>query len=339
MASSRRGSPRHLEQELLENPTSFGFFQAVRILGLSAGKRGERRSPLPAKLRFRTRVDLSFPASELTSYRPVKTQTDALDELEVSFMGLTGPSGVLPTSYTEQLIERRQQYRDPTLHSFLDIFSHRSIALFYAAWHKYRFWLQAEQGEQDGFARNLLDLGGMGLGALKSQMGSDFLQSENLFIYYAGLLSQKPMSAQALITLIEGFFGFPAKLVQFAGQWMQLPQDEQTALGVNACELGASAFVGDRAWDRQTKVQLQLGPLSWQQFDNLQPDSSGAKALQALLKFSLGHSLACDVTLILKRDDVPKAKLSNDNVLRLGGSCWLGWPSDNPSDLKYCLLR
>ncbi|MEJ2793923.1 type VI secretion system baseplate subunit TssG [Iodobacter sp. LRB] len=337
MASSKH--PRHLDQELLANPTGFGFFQAVRLLGLSARKRGDRRGPLPSGLRFRTLANLSFPASEMTRYTAVQTEDGELNELEVAFMGLTGPSGVLPTSYTELLIERRQQYRDPTLHAFLDIFSHRSIALFYGAWKKYRFWLQAESGEQDGFSRNLLDLGGMGLSALRAQMGQGALHDENLFIYYAGLLSQKPMSSQALVTLIEGFFGFRAELVQFAGQWMNLPEAEQSQLGGASCELGVSAFAGDRIWDRQTKLNLRLGPLRWAQFSALQPNADAAHSLRELLKFALGHSLACDVTLILDQRDVPVAQLAAEPVVQLGGSCWLGAQDHHPSDMMFCLLE
>ncbi|WP_297575292.1 type VI secretion system baseplate subunit TssG [uncultured Deefgea sp.] len=338
MASSSRRSPRHLDNEIHADPSQYRFFQAVRILNLSAKKRKEKRNPLPEKLRFRTLANLAFPASEMTRYRALETQDGVLNELEVAFMGLTGPSGVLPTSYTELLIERRQQFRDPTLHAFLDIFSHRSIALFYGAWKKYRFWLQVENGEQDGFSRNLLDLGGMGLGALRAQMGQDFLQNESLFIYFAGLLSQKPMSSQAITTLIEGFFGFRAELVQFAGQWMNLPESEQTQLGGAFCELGVSAFAGDRVWDRQTKVNLRLGPLRLAQFNALQPDNAGAQALRALLKFCLGHGLACDVTLILDRRDVPSLKLVSDQQIRLGGSCWMGELAQDPSDMAYCLL-
>lgn len=338
MASTSRRSTRHLEQELLANPSEYRFFQAVRILGLSAKKRGEHRHALPQNLRFRTLANLSFPASEITRFSPSKQDAEQL-EMEVAFMGLTGPSGVLPTSYTELLIERRQQFRDPTLHSFFDIFSHRSISLFYSAWKKYRFWLQVENGEQDSFTRNLLDLSGMGLGALRAQMGQNNLQSENLFIYYAGLLSQKPMSSQALTTLIEGFFGFRAQLEQFAGQWMNLPQSEQTQLGGQHCELGVSTFAGDRVWDRQTKLNLQLGPLRLAQYQALLPHGDGAKSLKELLKFSLGHGLACDVTLILDQRDIPSAQLNPQNQLTLGGSCWLGPQASHRADLSYRLLE
>ena len=243
----------------------------MRILGLATRKRGERRGRSPASLRFRSLASLSFPPSELCRYQPAREpeQADATDEMMVSFIGLTGPSGALPTSYTELLLERRQQYKDDSLHAFLDIFSHRATALFFGAWRKYRYWLEVEAGERDGFTRNLLDLGGLGLSQLRKQMGPDAQLDENLFIYYAGLLSQKPLSAQALETLIQGFFGVDAALEQFVGQWMKVPATEQSRLGASDSELGVSLFAGARVWDRQTKLQLRLGSMRRAQFEAL----------------------------------------------------------------------
>ncbi|WP_043581620.1 type VI secretion system baseplate subunit TssG, partial [Chromobacterium subtsugae] len=79
------------------------FFQAVRLLGLAGRKRGAKRGRLPDALRFRTLASLSFPASELTTYRQAEAGSGGQDEMTISFLGLTGPSGALPTAYTELL--------------------------------------------------------------------------------------------------------------------------------------------------------------------------------------------------------------------------------------------
>ncbi|GHD57814.1 type VI secretion system baseplate subunit TssG [Jeongeupia chitinilytica] len=343
MAGTRGRSHRDLSGEIAADATQYGFFQAVRLLSLAAHKQGKRRGPLPDKLRFRTLATLSFPPSELTRYQPANDDAEAgaPDELGVAFMGLTGPSGVLPTSYTELLIERRAHFRDTALHGFFDLFSHRAISLFYGAWRKYRFWLAAEAGETEGFSRNLLDLAGLGLSRLRDRLGGENGLDETLFIYYAGLLSQKPLSSQALVTLIEGFFDVRAELGQFAGQWIDVPRDEQTQLGQSGCELGLSAFAGSRIWDRQTKVELRLGPLRRARFDALLPGGAGADALQQLLQFALGHGLACDVRLVLDRRDTPRPVLNDASPLRLGGNAWLvaSMPKSDPDEMSYTLLH
>lgn len=343
MASPSRRSPRDLRQELAADASQFGFFQAVRLLALSGRKRAGSKRRLPAELRFRTLATLSFPPSELAGYQPAPEQAPddapATAEMAISFMGLTGPSGALPMAYTELLLERKLRHRDSSMHAFFDIFSHRATALFYEAWHKYRFWLDLEAGERDGFTRHLLDLGGTGLSTLRQQIGERMALDENLFVYFAGLLSQKPMSAQSLATLIESFFGVKAQVEQFVGQWMVLPESEQSRLGDQACELGVSLLAGSRVWDRQTKLRLRLGSMDAQRYTALLPGGDAAAALRAILQFALGHNLAVEVCLVLEKQAVPAATLSAATPLLLGGNCWLGPQSHDPDDMRYALLH
>lgn len=345
MASPSRRSPRDLRQELAADASQFGFFQAVRLLALSGRKRAGSKRRLPAELRFRTLATLSFPPSELAGYQPAPEPEQAPDdapataEMAISFMGLTGPSGALPMAYTELLLERKLRHRDSSMHAFFDIFSHRATALFYEAWHKYRFWLDLEAGERDGFTRHLLDLGGTGLSTLRQQIGERMALDENLFVYFAGLLSQKPMSGQSLATLIESFFGVKAQVEQFVGQWMVLPESEQSRLGDQACELGVSLLAGSRVWDRQTKLRLRLGSMDAQRYTALLPGGDAAAALRAILQFALGHNLAVEVCLVLEKQAVPAATLSAATPLLLGGNCWLGPQSHDPDDMRYALLH
>ncbi|MDR1424826.1 MAG: type VI secretion system baseplate subunit TssG [Azoarcus sp.] len=348
MASAFGRSPRDLIRELRAQGPRFGFFQAVRVLALTARYQGEKiRQLLPRRLRFRTTASLAFPASEVTQYRPLDVEAYAAgqryDELEATFMGLTGPSAVLPRPYTEQIIARRLYHRDTGLHAFLDIFNHRAIALFYGAWRKYRYWLAVEGGETDGFTRNLLDFSGVGLRNLRMRLGGIETAGvdENIFVYYAGLLSQKPLSAQAIVTLVQGFFGVRAQLDQFVGQWIEVPLTEQSRLGENADELGLSAFAGDFLWDRQTGIRLRLGPMASKPFEQLLPGEPGEAALRALVRFMVGYGLSCNVTLTLERSAMREPCLTPDNPLILGGNVWLPLPErvSDPDDACYRLLE
>src|SRR5262249_1093605 len=132
MATPRGRTNPPLELALYEEPYRFDFFQAVRLLGRlrhdrpPAGREGHPRREV---VRFRACQSLSFPPS---SIHEIERPEDAgrPPEMTVAFMGLTGPSGVLPRVYTELLMERRRS-GDRTPAAFFDAFNHRAVSLFY----------------------------------------------------------------------------------------------------------------------------------------------------------------------------------------------------------------
>lgn len=360
MAGTDRRSTRDLIEEIGKNGQRFGFFQAVRLLALAAREEGAA-SPVPRQLRFGTPLSLGFPASEILDVAPREDKGLAAREpsgagsseeneanelalqMTVGFMGLTGPSGVLPTAYTELLIERRNFYRDKAAHQFIDLFSHRAVSLFYEAWRKHRFYLAYEAGERDGFTRNVLDLVGVGLKPLQSRLHREEGGIPDIFLtYFAGMLSQKPVSASNLAALVRGYFGVDAQIEQFVGQWVAVPLDEQTSLGKQACVLGDSAFAGERIWDRQNKICVKLGPLNRDEFMSFLPGQPGAIALTELVQFCIGQTLACDLELTLDKAGVPPLRLGSGQEAdpRLGHTAWLQTQGlqAHPSDARFSLL-
>lgn len=362
MARPDRRSARHLVDEILAEGPRFRFFQAVRLLALSTGAENTK-APIPASLRFSSPLTLAFQASEIASVRarnverrpigedqptpspagqPTLAQEDPPLDVSVAFMGLTGPSGVLPTPYTEMFIDRRYQFRDKTGHAFLDLFTHRAVSLFYQAWRKHRFYLPYEAGSSDGFSRNLLDIVGVGLRHLQERLAANGTGIPDRFlIHYAGLLAQKPIPAVNIAALVRGFFAVEASVESFVGQWIHLPPVEQSALDGRPCLLGQSAFVGERVWERQNKLHLRLGPLEQAQFARFLPGQPGLLGLRELVQFCVGLTLDCDVTLILKRNDVPTPLLAKDSEPpRLGYSLWLNSrpARDDPDDARFALL-
>ncbi|MBI5751490.1 MAG: type VI secretion system baseplate subunit TssG [Hydrogenophilales bacterium] len=348
MGAPERPSAADLTSRLRAEPYRFRFTQAVRLLALAAREAGvDLRDDLPPGLRFTTPASLSFPPSEVMELLPrelsdadAEALTDDALSMRVAFLGLTGPSAALPAPYTELLIERRNHYRDESAHAFFDIFSHRAIALFYAASQKYRFHAPIELGKEDGFSRNLLDLAGVGLQSLRNRLVKrGYGIPDRFLMYYAGLLAQKPISANALVNLVHGFFKVPVELEQFVGTWIVLGVEDLSRIGGNAMVLGQTAVSGARQFDRQTKLALRLGPLPRERFAEFLPGQPGALALSELVKFCVGHALAVDVVLVLKREDIPVPQLAPDAGLRLGYNAWLqtqAMPSDR-SDTRFTL--
>ena len=345
MATKSRRRNTSVTQDLITRPWDFRFLQAVRLIELWAAREGASTkagaSAIESEtIRFRTELSLDFPASEITSLTPADLSDDRDApaaqanrpfplEMTVAFMGLTGPSGVMPYHYTEMLIERQRVFRDDTAHSFFDIFNHRIISLFYRAWEKYRFYIpyeRGDRGEGSGLTRNLLDFVGLGASGLQGRMreGERGLNDETL-IFYAGHFAQRPHSASSLAAILADHFGVPAAVEQFQGQWLTIGDHDLTRLGqANHC-LGVSGMLGSRVWDRQSRCRVRLGPLTRRQFDAFLPSGERYHEAQHLIRFHLGVSVDFDLQLVLDRREVPKLRVAppGHHGARLGWTSWL----------------
>lgn len=309
-----------LNQVLHDEPYRFEFFQAVRLLEkVFPEKRAVGRNAMPNEeiVRFRSRVAVDFPASEIHEFREsVDDRTgEERREMLVNFMGMVGVSGVLPQPYTDLVLDRIR-HRDTAMWAFLDIFTHRAVSMFYRAWRKYRFPVGYERGN-DAFTGYLFDLVGLGTKGLRGRMS---LPDESL-LPYAGLIAQKPHSCNALENILSDYFGTTAKMQQFCGQWLVLERSDYTRLGKQNSSLGESAIVGTRVWDQQSKFRVRLGPLDFKQFLAFLPNGSAYQPLKSIVKFMVGMELDFDVRLILQRKQVPSAILTT----RAQRKPMLGW--------------
>lgn len=311
-----------LNQILVDEPYRFEFFQAVRLLEKVRPERravGRNAMPHEEVVRFRSRVALDFPASEVHEINEAvdpKTGDDRLEML-VNFMGMVGVSGVLPQPYTDLVLDRIR-HRDTAMWSFLDIFTHRAVSMFYRAWRKYRFPVGYERGN-DEFTAYLYDLVGLGTKGLRGRMS---LADESL-LPYAGLIAQRPHSTNALENVLSDYFGTSARVRQFFGQWLALDSADYTRLGNQNSILGESSIAGTRIWEQQSKFRVRLGPLDFKQFQEFLPNGSAYEPLRSIIRFMVGLEFDFDVQLLLKAQQVPSTILTT-RALR---KPMLGWTS------------
>ena len=311
-----------LNQELFDEPYKFEFFQAVRLLERIFPERSavtRSVTPLNEVVRFRSNASLRFPPSEI--YEITETYDEFSDktkmEMFVNFMGMLGIVGVLPVHYTELAIERAR-YGDRTMWSFLDIFSHRAVSMFFRAWEKYRFPVQYERGNDD-FTAYLYDFLGLGTTGLRGRMNLD---DEGL-LPYGGLILQKPHSTSALEQILEDYFAVKAKVQQFSGQWLSLDEESITRLGKANSALGITAIAGTRIWDYQSKFRVVLGALKFVEFQAFLPNGTAYKPLLSIIRFMTGEELDFEVQLKLKAKEVPSTILTT----RAKRRPMLGWTS------------
>ncbi|MCC7497233.1 MAG: type VI secretion system baseplate subunit TssG [Bryobacterales bacterium] len=316
-----------VEELLRTAPFSFEFFQAVRLLERIWPERnsiGRFAHPGREVVRLHAYWAVGFPASQIQS---LSLKDPRAAHLTVNFMGLFGPSGVLPLVYSD-LINERLRAKDHTLKDFLDIFNHRAVSLFYQAWEKYRFQIVYERGERDRVSQHLTDLIGLGTAGLEDRQA---VRDDSLR-FYAGLLSLTPRSETGLRQLLEDYFDVPVQVEQFVGSWHPLDTETQCFVGAGddySQQLGAGAVVGDEIWDQQSGVRVVLGPLPAAKYVDFLPNGTAYKPLGSLIRFFTRGEFDLEVKLVLKRAEVPACELGGTGEAgpQLG---WVSWLKSAP---------
>ena len=324
MATPGRRTDSSLSKILFGESYRFDFFQAVRLMTRIFPRRravGHESDASREVVRFRTRVSLTFPPSEIHEITKDGNRDEELPpEMVVSFMGLTGPLGVLPHHYTELLLDR-VRYNDLAMWEFLDLFNHRFISLFYRAWEKYRFAVGYELGEDDRFTQHLFDTIGMGTRGLRGRMSF----SDHALVYYGGLIAQRPHSAAARESILGDYFRVPVAVKQFTGQWLLLDEDNITRVGKANSQLGVNTIAGTRVWDTQSRFRLRVGPLAFKEFLAFLPVGTAFKPAGEFARLLVGLEFDFDVQLVLKAEEVPAFVLTSRAKRRpmLGWTSWL----------------
>lgn len=318
-----------VEELLRSEPYRFEFFQAIRLLERIAPDReplGRFTNPSDEVARLGAHPSLSFPASEIQS---IDWPEGKAPSLAVNFMGTTGPQGPLPHFYTT-LILARLRSGDKTLRDFLDLFHHRMLSFFYQAWEKYRFAVSYERGERDRFSHHLLDVIGLGTLGLQERLAVP----DDAFLFFAGILGQRPHSAHALELLLNDYFEVPFQVIQLVGGWFRLDDTTECCIGERSTpseQLGLGAVVGDEVWNQQARARVRIGPLNLENYLDFLPNGSAYEPLRALLRFWTNEEIDFEVQLILKREEVPSCQLGGegDGAPQLG---WVTWMKSKPME-------
>ena len=311
-----------LFQALEAAPYRWDFFQALRRVecqypGLP--RIGQALRPADEPLRLAQEPALTFAPATLSSFGIPPGAT--VPRLRVRFFGLLGPNGPLPLHLTELARERVHHADDATLASFLDIFHHRFLSLFYRAWAQAQPTVSLDRPREDRFATYTGALCGIGDATLRERDAvPDFAR-----LYYSGLLARHVRNADGLVALLGGYFRIGVTLEPYLGHWMTLPRGERTRLGGRAARghgVGTGAVLGGCVWDRQHKFRLALGPLDLVQYESFLPGGAAQPTLLAWVRHYLGDELAWDARLVLRREQVPPTRPGRCG--RLGWTTWLG---------------
>lgn len=349
---------------LASEPQAFDFFQAVLLLEQisargDANVQGVSSKPIGRFHRLdQESVRIAAPAT--SAFPTAQIEALTIDEKQqprmlVNFMGLTGPSGMLPRTYTQLLSQTNRDGRGEeryALRDFLDQFNHRLISLFFVAWTKYRFPVQIlrSEGRSSLFEVVLSACGGLTAPESVDDRLTQSQVSRDDLLAFAGLLSQHPATAANLQSVLNRILNLPVRVLQFQASVLELDESSQTCLGVeNGCgQLGLSAVVGPRTRTRQHKIGIEIGPIEFDRLVDFLPGEetdNGYGQIAELVRQFAGHSMEYELQLRVRSygvvgcrlESLGQAEEANNAASYLGSR--LGFDSWLQSDTKPQILE
>ena len=337
MVSSSWLSIYPIISELVQDPKSFDFVQAMRLLELigSVSKRssvagavrksGENSKKINA--RFVNDYRLRFPVAAITKASSIDDYTM---QFTVSGFGYVGAVGVLPYSYS-YLVNLSESNKNHGLKAFLDIFEHRSVELFYRASSKYRITIGYDRGrfgDTDRFKKTLEGLIGFRFTNIQNRLS---IPDENL-LFYSGYFSSNQKTIFALENILSLELGLKVYVIPFSGRWIKLDIHDQTSISAgkesgNYNRLGLDAVLGERVWSVQNCFRILVGPINEERIYPLLPDGPDDIQIRDIVETYCGKEYEYEVQLLIEAKSVPIARLglSGDalNQCRLGQVSWL----------------
>jgi len=255
-------------------------------------------------------------------------------EMSVNFMGLAGCLGPLPKPYTELILNRVRE-KDTAFRDFLDIFNHRLISLIYRVRKIYRIGFDLHSPEKSRFSDYLFSFMGMGTKGLRGRMKV----KDRALLFYTGLLTQQPRSMTGLKAVISDYFNVRVQGNQLCGQWHAIDEDQLSRIGSSGQNrrLGIDTVAGSRVWDQQSKFELEIGPLTFEELYDFLPEVGTAFVpLYELTRFYAGTEFDFDFILLVSPDKDIEPRLGRPKGPILGRTSWL---KRTKPDVEYERVR
>ncbi|MBZ9857275.1 type VI secretion system baseplate subunit TssG [Mesorhizobium sp. CA13] len=305
----------------------FDFFELLRRLEQGNGLFGHsgRLDREPARLGQHVR--LAFSARDLVHFRGAEDGKPA--RVTIANLGLLGPEGPMPLHLTRWVLDRLSQRwfagadaqltSDTTFVDFVNILQHRMIALYYRAWADAQPAVQVERAVGGRIRAMLAAMAGIGL------PGTQNIELDTVKLRQAASLASQVEGPERLTLFLAEAFKVPVQIKEFIAAWTTIPAGLQTCLAKAYAALGRGATIGPRVFSRQSRIELRVGPLKYDDFKAFLPGSQRLKLFKQAVREMVGESLDVDLRIVLARDAVPPPRIG---AVQLGRTAWLARPAE-----------
>ena len=341
MAQTPTGPLPPVIRDLLRQPQSYAFSQAVRLLCRWANPRSARELDafLRGSLRFRPALSLAFAVTDVAALEldlPARqaardTGSPPFDKARITatFLGLYGASSPLPKFYTERLLDEQAEDGAVT-RDFLDIFNNQFFVL-HARIASYAHPLQRHMFSFDRKAgRMLMALASFGEDALRAR-----LPDERIFLRYAGFFFQRMRTASGLRAILADASGCAKTRIRCnAPRLARIPSAQRLRLGLCAATLGEEATLGEAVPCYEGKIVVEFDDLDEKTLRGLLPGSRLAGVMHTLIRNYCRQPLEYAVTARLMPNEAHALCLGGDGAgsfASLGLDAWVGFGGRDPA--------
>lgn len=239
-----------------------------------------------------------------------RTGDDGATTLVVAHAGLLAASSPLPGRVVSGLGDANG---DVT--AFLNLLTNRLLHLDHDAWHATRLVAQWERRELTGTGevRDVRE----SLTQNVKLPGTDRAQWSPL----AGYFLRGVRTAEQLSAMLGEFLQAPVLVREFIPVSMELTRDEQQIVQTDA------------VCDRESRLRIEVGPLSWDQFRSLIPGGAGLASVLELSRLYAGRDYDFEIELTVRKDSLPAMRVGSGLPLR-----WASWFTGGPSLFVHAFL-
>jgi type VI secretion system protein ImpH len=318
----------------------YDFFELLRRLERDGRVFGHAGRPEREPARLGQNIRLGFAVQDVAALTPEAEGSPA--RVTVSNFGLFGPEGPMPLHLTRWILDRLSQRwfagsearetSDTTFVDFANLLQHRMTALFYRAWADAHPEVQVERPVGGRIRAMLEALGGIGLPGT-ANIAEPALDAVRL--RQAPALANQVESAERLTHFLAEALAVPVRLKEFVGAWISMPKIFQTRLGSAHAQLSRGATIGPRTFQRKSRIEVVLGPLGLEDYEAFLPGSRRHAVAKDAIRGMLGTGIDVDLRVVLRRAEVPAARLGKAKLSR---TAWLAPPADG-GDAEDFLLR
>ena len=301
-----------------------GFFETLSRFETEHQFFGRLGGPDREPARLGQNVRMNFSTTDIA--RIDYSAPSGRPKVDVDLIGLLGPEGPMPYHITRWAYDRLSvrwfrgdtdaAQSDTAFIDFCDLLQHRMIALFYRAWADSRPSIQIERKANGRIHAMSAALAGLYL----PRVGTTDRNRDAVAMRQSGVLGHQVHGPERLSGFLSECLGTSVHVNEFHASWMTLPKDIQTSVNAKHSQLGTTAVIGSRVFDRQGAVEIRVGPLTFQEYQDFLPGSEKRHAVRRALDYALSREFSVTLRLVLTKQEIPQAKIG-ESVL--GQTAWL----------------